>query len=60
MNYRKDIESCIQFIEDHIKGNITIEQVASQSGYSPYHFVEFLIYVKVCLLWNTFEDANCL
>lgn len=38
MNYRKDIEKCIKFIEDHIKENITIEEVASQSGYSLYHF----------------------
>lgn len=38
MNYRKDIEKCIEFIEDHIKENITIEEVASQSGYSLYHF----------------------
>jgi AraC family transcriptional regulator len=38
LNYRKDIEKCIKFIEDHIKENITIEEVASQSGYSLYHF----------------------
>ena len=38
MNYRKDIEKCIDFIEDNIKENITIEEVASQSGYSLYHF----------------------
>lgn len=38
MNYRKNIEKCIKFIEDHIKENITIEEVASQSGYSLYHF----------------------
>lgn len=38
MNYRKEIEKCINFIEDHIKENITIEEVTSQSGYSHYHF----------------------
>lgn len=38
MNYRKDIEKCIKFIEEHIKENITIEEVANQSGYSLYHF----------------------
>ncbi len=38
MNYRKDIERSIKFIEDHIKENITIEDVSSQSGYSLYHF----------------------
>lgn len=38
MNYRKDIEKCIKFIEEHIKENITIEEVANESGYSLYHF----------------------
>lgn len=38
LNYRKDIEKCIKFIEDHIKENITIEEVANESGYSLYHF----------------------
>ena len=38
MNYRKDIEKCINFIEDNIKENITIEEIANQSGYSLYHF----------------------
>lgn len=38
MNYRKDIENCIDYIEDHIKENINIEEVAIQSGYSLYHF----------------------
>ncbi|SCL89453.1 Regulatory protein SoxS [Sporanaerobacter sp. PP17-6a] len=38
LNYRKDIEKCIKFIEEHIKENITIEEVANQSGYSLYHF----------------------
>lgn len=38
MNYRKDIEKCIEFIEEHIKEDITIEEVANESGYSLYHF----------------------
>lgn len=38
LNYRKEIEKCIKFIEDHIKEDITIEEVANQSGYSLYHF----------------------
>ncbi|RXM68333.1 AraC family transcriptional regulator [Clostridium tetani] len=38
MNYRKDIEKCIKFIEDHIKENITIKEIANESGYSLYHF----------------------
>ncbi|NBI07708.1 AraC family transcriptional regulator [Senegalia massiliensis] len=38
MNYRRDIEKCIKFIEEHIKENITIKDVANQLGYSVYHF----------------------
>lgn len=38
LNYRKEIEKCIEFIEDHIKEDITIEEIANQSGYSLYHF----------------------
>lgn len=38
MNYRENIEKCINFIEDHIKETISIEEIASQSGYSLYHF----------------------
>lgn len=38
MNYRKEIDKCIEFIEDHIKEDITIEEIANQSGYSLYHF----------------------
>lgn len=38
MNYREHIEKSIKFMEDHMKENITIEEIASQSGYSLYHF----------------------
>jgi AraC family transcriptional regulator len=38
LNYRKEIEKSINFIEDHIKENITMEDVADESGYSLYHF----------------------
>jgi AraC family transcriptional regulator len=38
LNYRKDIEKRIQFIEYHIKENISIEEVAGHTGYSLYHF----------------------
>ncbi len=38
MNYRRDIEKCIKFIEENIKENITIKDVANQLGYSVYHF----------------------
>ncbi|HYF82141.1 MAG TPA: AraC family transcriptional regulator [Clostridia bacterium] len=38
MNYSKDIEKCIQYIERHIKENITIGELADEIGYSIYHF----------------------
>ncbi|MFT4146978.1 MAG: AraC family transcriptional regulator [Mobilitalea sp.] len=38
MNYRENLDRCIEFIENHIKEEITVEEVASQSGYSLYHF----------------------
>ncbi len=38
MNYSKDIEKSIQFIESHINQNITIEDIATEVGYSVYHF----------------------
>jgi len=38
LNYRRDIEKCIKFIEENIKENITIKDVANQLGYSVYHF----------------------
>ena len=38
MNYRKEIEKCVEFIEDHVKEDITIEEIANQVGYSRYHF----------------------
>lgn len=38
LNYREDIETCVEYIEEHIKENITTEEVANQIGYSLYHF----------------------
>jgi AraC family transcriptional regulator len=38
LNYREHIEKSIEFMEDHIRENITIEEIANQSGYSLYHF----------------------
>ncbi|WP_410512179.1 AraC family transcriptional regulator [Paenibacillus sp. BR2-3] len=37
MNYRNDIEKCIQFIENHIKENLTVKDIAAEVGYSVYH-----------------------
>lgn len=38
MNYSKDMERCIEFIEEHIKEDITIQDIADEIGYSVYHF----------------------
>lgn len=38
MNYSKDIERCIDYIEENIKENLTAEGIAAVAGYSLYHF----------------------
>ena len=38
MNYREEIEKSIEFIENHIKKDITVVEIASHAGYSLYHF----------------------
>jgi AraC family transcriptional regulator len=46
LNYRKDIEKSIQFIESHIKENLTVEKIANEVGYSVYHFCRVFILCK--------------
>lgn len=41
MNCNKDIERVLDYIEDNLKNEISIEQLASIAGYSKYHFVRF-------------------
>jgi hypothetical protein len=38
LNYRENIGKCINFTENHIKEDISIEEVAGQSGYLLYYF----------------------
>ncbi len=38
MNYRKDIENCIDYIEEHIKEPLTLKEITQEIGYSSYHF----------------------
>ena len=38
MDYSKDIEQCVLFIEMHIKEQLTVQQIADEVGYSVYHF----------------------
>ncbi len=38
MNYSKDIQRCIDFVEEHIHENLTAGKIALEMGYSVYHF----------------------
>ncbi|WP_150275574.1 AraC family transcriptional regulator [Paenibacillus tepidiphilus] len=38
MNYSKDIERCIEYIEEHIKEPLTANEIAAVAGYSLFHF----------------------
>lgn len=38
LNYSKDIEKCIEYIEAHIKESLTTQEIAAEIGYSVYHF----------------------
>ena len=38
LNYSEDIKKCINYIEAHIKENMTVEEIAAEVGYSVYHF----------------------
>ncbi len=38
MNYQTEIQKCIEYIETHIKDDISVEQLAQNFGYSVFHF----------------------
>lgn len=38
LNYSREIERSIDYIEEHLRDNLTAEEIASQAGYSLYHF----------------------
>ncbi len=46
MNYSRDIDRCIEFIEDNIKENLTINIIASYVGYSINHFCRVFVLCK--------------
>ncbi len=46
MNYRKDIENCIEYIEEHIKEPLTVNQITKEIGYSSYHFCRVFSFLK--------------
>lgn len=38
LNYSREIERSIDYIEEHLRENLTAEEIAAQAGYSLYHF----------------------
>ena len=46
LNYSRDIDRCIEFIEDNIKENLTINIIASYVGYSINHFCRVFVLCK--------------
>lgn len=46
MNYRKDIENCIDYIEEHIKEPLTLKEITQEIGYSSYHFCRVFSFLK--------------
>lgn len=38
MNYRNAFENCFEWIDSHLKENITVDEMAREMGYSVYHF----------------------
>lgn len=46
MNYRKDIEDCIEYIEEHIKEPLTAKKITQEMGYSLYHFCRVFSFIK--------------
>jgi len=51
MNYSEDIRRSIDFIEAHIKETITAQEIASQIGYSVFHFCRiFAVEQRISLM----------
>jgi len=49
LNYSDTISKTIQFIETHIKEDLTAEQIAREAGYSVYHF---------CRIFNAIQGVT--
>ena len=65
LNYKEEIFSCIQYIENNIKEKLTAEGISKKIGYSIYHFsrifseqmgVSLMEYVKERRLLRAAED----
>lgn len=49
MNYRKDIEKCIEYVELNIKEKLSPKVISSYAGYSVYHF---------CRVFNKIQNVS--
>lgn len=48
MDYRICIQNSIDYIEEHLKERLTVEELASIAGFSPYHYYRvFNVYVGI-------------
>jgi AraC family transcriptional regulator len=48
MNYRKDFETCFEYIEQHLKEDLTSTSLSEYIGYSLFHFCRiFLLYKEM-------------
>src|SRR5215831_15689825 len=51
MNYRACIQDSIDYIEDHLQENITVDHLARIAGFSPYHYYRiFQVYVGIPIM----------
>lgn len=46
MNYRKDLDKTLDFIEKYISDELTLEQISANIGYSPFHFSRIFIFIR--------------
>ncbi|WP_340022309.1 helix-turn-helix domain-containing protein [Paenibacillus sp. FSL K6-1096] len=46
MNYSREIGRSIEYIEEHLRENLTAEQIAAHAGYSLYHFCRMFSQVQ--------------
>lgn len=70
MNYREDMEACIEYIEDHLQEEISIVELAQRIHYSVFHFcrifeacyscgpMEYVRYRKLLMAMKDVTDGN--
>lgn len=52
MNYYETIDSAVEFIEEHLKEELTAQQISKKFGYSVYHFCRIFALQKGIPLMN--------